>query len=210
MLALDIETHGSPYASSPESHLLSSFMKIPTASSRTSSLNYLKSETLKQVSFSIRGLNIVLLLLSPASVVGVYLWYYSVIALILALFLSVCQGVVAVYGLKLEKEITPATIRFYRRSVKAFLMLIIVFLAGMQLLFLTDRWKVQSRDCVRTGMEEVCQERNGALSLDLLLYVLLPLCDILLYFLCTYSCRLVSRYSQRLKQRIKEDTWWSD
>ena len=206
-LTLDIEPQGSPTASA-ETHLLSSFMKIPTASSRASSHNYLKSETLKQVSINVKVLNVLLLALSPTAFVCVYFWFNSVISLIMALFLSICQCVVSLYGLHLETEVTAASVRFYRRSIKSFLMLLLFFIVGMEALFLMDRWRTQSADCGKTRLMRVCAERNGALSLDVLLYVLLPTSDAVLYVLCAYSCKLVNKYARRLKQNIKEDTWW--
>jgi len=204
MLTLNLQSQDAP----AETPLLSSFMKIPTASSRTSQTDYFKGATMKQISINIKALNLTLLLLSPSLSLCVYFLNPSVIALVLALFLSICQAVVAVCGFRLESEVTAATLRFYRRSAKAFLMLIVVFLVFMQVLYLVNRWKVHSTDCTLSNLYEVCKERSGVLGLDLLLYVLLPTADVLLYVVCAHSCTLVSKYTRRLKQNIDKDTWW--
>lgn len=204
MLTLDLESQAGP----AEAPLLSSFMKIPTASSRTSHTDYFKGATMKQISINIKALNLSLLLFSPCLSICVYFLYPSVIALVLALFLSVCQAVVAVCGFRLENQVTSASLRFYRRSAKAFLMLLIVFLVFMQVLYLLDRWDTQHADCRKAVLYEICKERKGVLSLDLLLYVLLPVADLLLYVICAHCCYLVSKYTRRLKQNIDKDTWW--
>ena len=191
-----------------EAPLLSSFMKIPTASSRHSQSDYFKGATIKQISLSVKVLNVVLLLLSPSFALGVYFLYPSIIALVLALFLSICQVVVAVCGLRLEGDVTTASLRFYRRSARAFLMLAVVFLVSMEVLYLLHRWRTQSENCQLTSLGEVCKERAGVLSIDVLLYVLLPTGDMLLYVVCSHSCSLVKRYTRRLKQNIDKDTWW--
>lgn len=203
MLSLDGELQGSP-----EAHLLSSFMKIPTASSKHSGTNYFKGETLKQVSLSIRVLNIILLLTSPSAFLAVYYFYSSIIALILSLFLSGCQLIVAVCGFKIEHEVTAASLRFYRRSTKSYMFLSLLFVLGIQVAFLTERWRMQMANCEKSELTVICVERSGILSIDIVLYVLFPCCDVLLYLFTSYASNLVTKYTRRLKQNIKEDVWW--
>ena len=206
MLSLDLELQSS-MDKPAEAYLLSSFMKIPTVSSKASRSNYLKEGTIKQASLSVNLLNLTLLLSSPAASLAVYYFYYSIIALILSLFLSVCQCVVALYGFRLEQTVTAARLRFYRRSVKSLMMMLLVFAIGMEALFLMNRWNAQSEHCENTVLVAVCKERLGVMSLDLLCYALLPGFDILLYLFTSFSGKLVTKYTRRLKQQIKEEIW---